>query len=274
MTPRKATGGGGAGPGVGIVTVEYQGGGEPAAPQQATEAVPVQVALARIMGELPAIGKDDKAPANMGGYAYRGIELITRHLQPLLAKHGVVIIPEVIERHTEHAPDARPAWQDTYLVVRWHIVGPDGSTLVACTHGVGRDHTDKGTNKAQTQAYKYLLMHLFCIADAKDDVDGADTSAAHAPAPPSPDVLAAADLYGQLRALRGTPLADELKVWAKAQGGSLMENALRDPEWRATVAEQLAELQERDGAVAAQDAAEQPPVDAAEAEDILDGSGY
>jgi hypothetical protein len=53
----------------------------------------VQAALAAITAELPAIGKDSQAPAAMGGYQFRGIEAITRHLQPLLAKHGVVIAP-------------------------------------------------------------------------------------------------------------------------------------------------------------------------------------
>ena len=40
--------------------------------------------------------------------------------------------------------------------------------------GIGRDHTDKGANKAQTQAFKYLLMHLFCVSDPKDDGDSHD----------------------------------------------------------------------------------------------------
>ena len=44
----------------------------------------VQVALSAVIAELPAIGKGDKSPQ---GYSFRGIEAITKQLQPLLAKH-------------------------------------------------------------------------------------------------------------------------------------------------------------------------------------------
>ena len=46
----------------------------------------VSQALAQIINELPAISKGDKSPQ---GYTYRGIEAITKQLQPLLAKYGV-----------------------------------------------------------------------------------------------------------------------------------------------------------------------------------------
>ena len=134
-----------------------------------SDAPTVAQALAAVMGELRGIGKDDKAPE---GYAYRGIEAVTRQLQPLLAKHGVVIAPSATITEVRPSPAMKEGWQDVYMQESWTITGPDGSSIAAQTTGIGRDKSDKGANKAQTQAFKYLLLHLFCISDANDDADG------------------------------------------------------------------------------------------------------
>lgn len=130
----------------------------------------VHQALAKVMEELPAIAKGDKSPQ---GYTYRGIEAITKQLAPILASNGVVIVPNATITNVLASPGMKESWQDIYMSVEWTIVGPDGSQLYAKTTGIGRDNADKGANKAQTQAYKYLLLHLLCISDAADDTDGA-----------------------------------------------------------------------------------------------------
>lgn len=129
----------------------------------------VHQAIAAVMGELGGIGKDAKSPQ---GYSYRGIEAITKEIRPLLAKHGVVIVPRAEVFDTRACAGMKEGWQDTYMNVEWTIVGPDGSRLDASTVGIGRDNSDKGANKAMTQAYKYLLLDLFAISDASDDADG------------------------------------------------------------------------------------------------------
>jgi hypothetical protein len=131
--------------------------------------VTVQQAVASVMAELPNIGKADKSPE---GYSYRGVEAVTKHVQPLLAKHGVVIAPKATITDVRPSPAMKDGWTDVYMQVEWTITGPDGSTIHAQTTGIGRDRADKGANKAQTQAFKYLLLHLLCIADGKDDSDG------------------------------------------------------------------------------------------------------
>lgn len=126
-------------------------------------------ALCKVMAALPNIGKDDKSPE---GYSYRGIEAITRHAQPLFAKHGVLTIPQAEVLATVDSKAMKEGWQDIIMRVEWTLVATDGSTITAVTNGIGRDRTDKGANKAQQQAYKYLLLHVLCIADGKDDADG------------------------------------------------------------------------------------------------------
>jgi hypothetical protein len=70
-------------------------------------------------------------------------------------------------------------WTDTFLEVGWKIYGPGGITdmIEGCTYGHGRDNSDKGTNKAHTQAFKYLLLDMLCISDPADDNDGTNQAA-------------------------------------------------------------------------------------------------
>lgn len=127
-------------------------------------------AICNVMAALPAIGKAERSPE---GYNYRGIESITKHAQMLMAREGLVIVPtKVTITSVELSPNMREGWQDTYVSVEWAIYGPDGSCIPAGTVGIGRDKADKGSNKGQTQAFKYLLLSIFCVADKADDSDG------------------------------------------------------------------------------------------------------
>lgn len=121
------------------------------------------------MDALPGIGKDERSPE---GYSYRGIEAIAKHLQPLLAKHGVIISPlsQFVSQHPSVA--MKEGWTDVILDVEWRIYGPAGDFIDARTQGIGRDKSDKGAAKALTQARKNLLLSLFSIADKADDDDG------------------------------------------------------------------------------------------------------
>jgi hypothetical protein len=133
----------------------------------------IAVALAKVMAELPAIGKERHQTEGQGvQYAYRGIEQVTREVQTLFAKHGVVVVPAVQSIAVKDITVNSKPWTDTTLIVNYTLVGPDGSKLDATTVGIGRDNSDKGANKAMTQAFKYLLLQVLCIADKKDDADG------------------------------------------------------------------------------------------------------
>ena len=126
-------------------------------------------AVCNVMTELPAIGKAERSPE---GYNYRGIESITKHAQVLMAKHGIMILPSTSVVSVEPSPFMKDGWQDVYVTCDWTIYGPDGVGVTARTVGIGRDKADKGSNKGQTQAFKYLLLTLFCVADKADDSDG------------------------------------------------------------------------------------------------------
>jgi hypothetical protein len=164
-----------------MTAVEVPGTLEVFAPPTVVEA------LAAVIAAMPSIGKGGQASEQQGGYAYRGIEQITQHAAPLLAKHGIVFAPNVVSMETRDLVVNNKPWTDTILTVEYRIHGPAGDHITATVVGIGRDNSDKGANKALTQAFKYALTQVLCIADGKDDADG-DTHEADAPAPlPPPD---------------------------------------------------------------------------------------
>lgn len=133
-------------------------------------------ALAAVMADLPAIGKDMKsADSGPQSYKYRGIEQITAAAQPLFARHGVVIVPTVLAwaEPREFQVKSGATWTDERVMVTYRVYGPGGVNdfVEAQLPGIGRDNSDKGTNKALTQAYKYLLLQMLMVADPKDDND-------------------------------------------------------------------------------------------------------
>lgn len=164
-------------------------------------ATTVTEALRRVMRDLPAIGKDQQASEQQGGYAYRGIEQITKEAQRLFAEHGVIYVPRVLSHETRDLVVNSKPWTDTVLLVEYDVIGPGGPEdriTVGPLLAIGRDNSDKGANKALTQAFKYALIQTLCISDAKDDADGqtheADAgSRSTASAPPQEAALRARD---------------------------------------------------------------------------------
>jgi hypothetical protein len=175
----------------------------------------VVLALARVSRDLPSIGRDQKAPEEHGGYAYRGIEQITANVAPLLAKHGVVFIPHVEAIEIRERMLNQAMCTDTILTVRYRICGPGGAQdfVEAVVIGIGRDGSDKGANKALTQAYKYALIQTLCIADARDDADGETSQAG---ATESATRQAIDDLTARIKSL-SPDVAASFKEWKNVQ---------------------------------------------------------
>lgn len=142
---------------------------------QPAPAMPANVIAALALVEAE-IGGIEKRRGGDGGiqYAFRGIDAISTQVQPLFARHGVVIVP-LVESYSlnEITVNGKP-WTDATVAVAWSIYGPGGTgdVIQARTVGMGRDSTDKGYPKAITQAYKNLLLRLLCIGDPEDDTDG------------------------------------------------------------------------------------------------------
>jgi hypothetical protein len=119
-------------------------------------------AIIAVMGEMSAIGKERKNQQQ--GFMYRGVEDVMNTLQPLFKKHGVFIVPEVIE-HTREERQTKSGGNLIYSImkIRHRFIAEDGSEVVSTTIGEGMDSADKSSNKAMAIAFKYACFQVFCI---------------------------------------------------------------------------------------------------------------
>ena len=130
-------------------------------------------AIPAIMDEIGHIGKEKRNQQQ--GFMFRGIDQVMNTMKPLLAKHGVFVVPEVIDRQREERTTKSGSnLIYSILTVRYHFCAIDGSEVTATTVGESMDSADKASNKAMAIAFKYACFQVFCIPTeeiAKDDPD-------------------------------------------------------------------------------------------------------
>jgi len=127
--------------------------------------------LSEIMAEIGPIAKGKQNQQQ--GYKFRGIDDVYNHLQPLLAKHCVTTVPEVltVEREARQTSKGSNLYF-TLLTVRYTFYACDGSSVSAVVAGEGMDSADKSASKAMSGAHKYALFQVFCIpTDSLEDAD-------------------------------------------------------------------------------------------------------
>jgi len=133
--------------------------------------------MAKISQEIKAIGKLGENQHQK--YKYRRLDDIYDALHPLLAKHEVFIMPEVLESKTEerltkgYSGNEPKTMIYRILRIKYTFYTIDGSNVSAVLEGEGADLSDKGTNKAMSAAQKYLFVQSFAIAGA--DIEDGDS---------------------------------------------------------------------------------------------------
>lgn len=130
-------------------------------------------AIPAIMGEIGHIGKERRNAQQ--GFMFRGVDQVMNTMKPLLSKHGVFVVPEVL--HTEREERVTKSGSNliyTVHTIQFHFWATDGSEVTATVVGEGMDSADKSSNKAMAVAFKYACFQVFCIPTeemAKDDPD-------------------------------------------------------------------------------------------------------
>lgn len=126
----------------------------------------------KVYEAINAIQKDlakegiSKSQKNMQqGYSFRGIDDLFNTLSPLMAKHGLCILPRVLERTLVERQSTRGGslFYVTVAVEFDFVAAEDGSTHTIKTFGEAMDSGDKATNKAMSAAYKYAAFQAFAI---------------------------------------------------------------------------------------------------------------
>lgn len=136
-----------------------------------TEQPTVVQALASVMAEVQSVGKDGKNTQQ--GYNFRGIDGVVNAVGPALRKHGVVIIPTLLESNYRdiEVGKNRTLMREVTVTVRYTIHGPAGDTLEGTVVGESMDSGDKGTAKAFSVAYRTFLLQALTIPTHQPDPD-------------------------------------------------------------------------------------------------------
>jgi hypothetical protein len=138
-----------------------------------TSSPAVYRAIAEVMADLSKIGIGKESRNQQQGYQFRGIDAVLNALSPLLAKHGLVVLPRMTERTVTERHTAKGGVL-FYVVVAAEfdfIAAEDGSVHTARMYGEAMDSGDKATNKAMSAAYKYAAFQTFCIPTEAEDAD-------------------------------------------------------------------------------------------------------
>lgn len=143
-------------------------------------------AIPAMLAEVDSIKKDKRNEQQ--GFRFRGIDDVYNAVHPVLSKHGVFILTEVLEEFREEKA-TRNGGVLNYcrLKVKFTFCASDGSSVYSIVSQEGSDTSDKATGKALSMAFKYALFQLLCIPteDVMPDGDAEkhDFAPAEKPAP-------------------------------------------------------------------------------------------
>lgn len=144
----------------------------------------VYKAIGKVSEELLAgISKGKKNQQQ--GFMFRGIDDVYNALAPALVRHGLVILPRIMDR-TVTERTTQKGGVLFYVVVRAEfdfVSVEDGSKHTVVTFGEAMDSGDKATNKAMSIAYKYAAFQTFCIPTEETALDADATVHQVAPMP-------------------------------------------------------------------------------------------
>jgi len=135
----------------------------------------VYKAINAVQSELSVIGiVKDKRNGQGAGYNFRGIDDVYNAIAPLLAKHGLCILPRVLTRECIERT-SKSGGALFYITVEAEfdfVSSEDGTKHTVKTFGEAMDSGDKATNKAMSAAYKYACFQAFSIpTESRDDAD-------------------------------------------------------------------------------------------------------
>lgn len=137
----------------------------------------VYAAINKVQADLARDGITKDRRNQQQGYNFRGIDDVYNALSPLLAKHGLCILPRILDRTCEERQTAKGG-VIFYVTVRAafdFVCAEDGSKHVVRTFGEAMDSADKATNKAMSAAYKYAAFQAFAIPTEGDNDADAHT---------------------------------------------------------------------------------------------------
>jgi ERF superfamily len=179
------------------------------------EQIAVYKAINAVQSELAKIGISKDRKNQQQGYSFRGIDDVYGALSPLLAQHGLCVLPRMLTR-TVNERETQKGGVLFYVTVEAEfdlVAIADGSKHTIRTFGEAMDSGDKATNKAMSAAYKYAAFQTFAIPTEGDNDADAHV---HEVATPT---LAESIVVDHIAALEGAGDKEALSLAYKAAVG-------------------------------------------------------
>lgn len=132
----------------------------------------VQAALNAAKSEIGAVRKDQRNTQQ--NFNFRGVDAVVNAAAPALNKHGIIVLPEVLDAPvyaTVEIGAKRTPMAHVILRVRYVFVGPDGSCLSATVASESMDSGDKAMAKAMSVAYRIALLQVLNLPTDDKDPD-------------------------------------------------------------------------------------------------------
>lgn len=129
--------------------------------------------ISNVAKELAETGIKKESENKQQGFMFRSIDAVYNALAPALVKHGLLILPRMINRTATERVTQRGGVL-IYVTVKAEfdfISTKDGSKHTVVTYGEAMDSGDKATNKAMSIAYKYAAFQAFCIPTEETAID-------------------------------------------------------------------------------------------------------
>lgn len=189
-----------------------------------TEKPTIQTALAAVMADVRAVGKD--STNQQQGFRFRGIDATVNAVGPALRTHGVIVTPNVrtYERGVVHVGQRQTPMGHVAVVVEYTFTGPAGDSLTCSAPGEAMDSGDKATAKAMSVAYRTALLQALCLPT--DEIDPDEQTYERAKAPDVVDERVAL-INDIARASDAQSIEKEavVKWWADQHGGEHIKDA-------------------------------------------------
>ena len=119
--------------------------------------------MAAVLADMEHIGKDRKNTTQ--NYQFRGIDDVYNSLHPILAKHKVFVVPEVISEPRIEVLKSKNGGDliHVFVTMKYTWYAEDGSNVSCVVIGQGMDSGDKSANKAMAAANKYAILQSLSI---------------------------------------------------------------------------------------------------------------
>lgn len=125
--------------------------------------------MSKVMEDVGAVSKDQRN--QMQNFNFRGIDAVVNAVSPAFKRHGIVVIPRLIEKSYEtiEVGQKRTMMGHCQVIVEYVFCAPDGSNIAAKVAAESMDSGDKATAKAMSVAFRTALLQTLCLPT--DDVD-------------------------------------------------------------------------------------------------------